>query len=419
MIWIARLRITDFTDCAIAGVVIESFRMETVIFVKGLDRAPDNRKLAGVQEAAARLGWRIQVSAPIATKEEIRDLERFWNPVGYIVASGISKGAMPAALFGRKPVVWFYRPDDRLYPASHCICEDHGALARLAAKELLSLGLVRYGYVCDAGHPVWSEPRRGAFAQALALHDARMDEFDPTAYDRSHATFAAALSSWLRSGPLPIGVFAVNDAMASRVAAACTAAGLRIPDDVAILGVSNDAAYCEGQIPTLSSVALNYTAGGRLAAEKLARLVAGKREMAPAVYPPLWVVRRASTTRLDRPDEAVSRALERIRREACGGLAARDVLKDFGCSRRSAEMRFRAAAGRSILEEIRRIRLEEAMRLLAEGRTAVEAVATRCGYASPAAFSTFFRAETGLSPTAWRNREPIPPARQVAPMMTL
>ena len=387
-------------------------RMETVIFIKGIDRHPDNRKLAGVLEAATRLGWRVQVTAPISTVAEIAELEKFWNPVGYIVASGISKGAMPAALFGKKPVVWFYRPDDRLYPAAHCVCEDHDALARLAAKELLSLGLARYGYVCDAGRPAWSEPRREAFAKALALHGARMDLFDPTAPDRDNTRFASSLSSWLRSGPLPIGVFAVNDAMASRIASACTAAGLRIPDEVAILGVSNDPAFCEGQVPTLSSIAPNYAGGGRLAVEKLARLVAGKTETAPAVYPPLWVVRRASTTRLGRPDEAVARALERIRREACGGLAARDVLKDFGAPRRTAETRFRAAVGRSILEEIRRVRLEEAKRLLAEGRTAVGAIALRAGYASSAAFSTFFRAETGTTPSKWRASAPsASPAR--------
>ena len=139
-----------------------------------------------------------------------------------------------------------------------------------------------------------------------------------------------------------------------------------------------------------------------MAVEKLARLVAGKRETAPAVYPPLWVVRRASTTRLGRSDEAVARALERIRREACGGLAARDVLKDFGAPRRTAETRFRAAVGRSILGEIRRVRLEEAKRCLAEGKKSIDAISFLCGYASAAAFSTFFRAETGTTPTKWR-----------------
>lgn len=379
--------------------------METVIFIKALDRHPDNRKLAGASEAALRLGWRIQVSNPVSTKAEIQELEKFWNPVGYIVASGISKGAMPVSLFGEKPVVYFYKPDGRKYPASRCVCEDHSAVAQLAAKELLGLGLPRYGYVCDFGRPAWSEPRLEAFSAALALHGLKPDLLDPTVFAGDSAAFTAGVSSWLRSGPLPLGVFAVNDSIASMIAAACTAAGLRIPDDVAIIGASNDAAFCEGQVATLSSVALNYAGGGRLAVEKLARLVAGKREKGTSVYPPLWVVRRASTTRFAKPDEAVVQALERIRREACGGLTARDVLKDFGCSRRSAEMHFRAAAGRSILEEIRRVRLETAKELLEEGGTKIDDIAYRCGYASSAAFSIFFRAETGLTPSRWRNRQ--------------
>lgn len=377
--------------------------METVIFIKALDRHPDNRKLAGASEAAAQLGWRIQVSNPVSTKAEIQELEKFWNPVGYIVASGISKGAMPVSLFGKKPVVFFYMPDDG-HPASRCVCEDHGTVAQLAAKELLGLNLPRYGCVCDFGRPAWSEPRLEAFSAALALHGLKSDLLNPTVFAGDSAAFTAGVSSWLRSGPLPLGVFAVNDSIASMIAAACTAAGLRIPDDVAIIGVSNDAAFCEGQVATLSSVALNYAGGGRLAVEKLARLVAGKREKGLSVYPPLWVVRRASTTRFAKPDEAVAQALERIRHEACGGLTARDVLKDFGCSRRSAEMRFRAAAGRSILEEIRRVRLETAKELLEEGGMKIDDIAYRCGYASSAAFSIFFRAETGLPPSRWRGQ---------------
>lgn len=377
--------------------------VETVIFIKAIDRHPDRRKLDGVREAAGHLGWRVQVSAPVSSTAEVAELEKFWDPVGYIVASGISKGSMPVTLFGKKPVVYFNLPDEQLYPASRCVHDDADAVARLAAKELLSLGLPRYGYVCDPGRPAWSEPRREAFARALALHGRHAEIFDPTECGWDNAAFTTSFAAWLRSGPLPMGIFAVTDATASHVASACTAAGLRLPDDIALIGVSNEESLCEGQAVTLSSIAMNYAAGGRLAVEKLARLAAGCEDAGPAVYSPLWVVRRASTTRLGRTDEAVTRALERIRREACGGLAARDVLKGFECSRRSAETRFRAAVGRSILEEIRRVRLEASKRLLVEGHTTIDAIAFQCGYASSAAFSTFFRAETGTTPTKWRN----------------
>ena len=168
--------------------------METMIFVKGIDRHPDKRKLDGVLEAAARLGWRVQVSAPILSGKELAELEKFWHPVGYVVASGISKGAMTASLFGKKPAVWFYLPDGCNYPAAQCVHDDPDALARLAAKELLSLGLARYGYVSDAGRPAWSEPRRAAFARALALHGLRPDFFDPSARDLGKPAFTSALT---------------------------------------------------------------------------------------------------------------------------------------------------------------------------------------------------------------------------------
>ena len=70
-----------------------------------------------------------------------------------------------------------------------------------------------------------------------------------------------------------------------------------------------------------------------------------------------------------------------------------------------AEIRFRSILGRSILEEIRRIRLETAQILLMRTPTlGMDAIASRCGYGSLSAFSTFFRHETGLSPSVWRKK---------------
>ncbi|OQC23509.1 MAG: HTH-type transcriptional activator RhaR [Verrucomicrobia bacterium ADurb.Bin070] len=68
-----------------------------------------------------------------------------------------------------------------------------------------------------------------------------------------------------------------------------------------------------------------------------------------------------------------------------------------------AEIRFRAALGRSILSEIRNVRLETAKTLLANRTTQLGFIANRCGYRSLAAFSVFFRTETGVTPSGWRN----------------
>ena len=122
----------------------------------------------------------------------------------------------------------------------------------------------------------------------------------------------------------------------------------------------------------------------------------------PILYPPRGIVRRESTRRFPRHDKIVEAAVERIRCEACNGLSAKDVILSFPCSRRSAEMRFRTAVGHSILHEIRRVRLETAKSLLLSDLTDINAVAHRCGYRSLAAFSIFFRTETGTSPSEWR-----------------
>ena len=129
------------------------------------------------------------------------------------------------------------------------------------------------------------------------------------------------------------------------------------------------------------------------------------------MYPPLRLVRRESTRRFSRHDGDVARAVERIRKEACDGLTAGEVVKDFPCSRRMAELRFHSLIGRSILQEIRRVRLETARHLLINSSLGIDFIAGKCGYASLSAFSVFFRQETGASPSTWRMTQDKEPRR--------
>lgn len=180
-------------------------------------------------------------------------------------------------------------------------------------------------------------------------------------------------------------------------------AKLAIPDDVSIVGVDNDEELCEGLKPSLTSVLLDFFAAGQIAAQTLNSMMANRTVKNLDAYPPLCIIRRESTRRFTRPDKIAAMALERIRREACSGLAAIDVIKMFPCSRKTAELRFRAATGNSILHEIRTVRLETAKKLLRGERLRLDRVADLCGYKSLPSFSNFFRAETGQSPSAWRD----------------
>ena len=113
-------------------------------------------------------------------------------------------------------------------------------------------------------------------------------------------------------------------------------------------------------------------------------------------------MRRQSTRRLPRANAVVSKALELVRLRACSGLRPRDVFAELGCSRRTAELRFRELAGHSIQEEILLTRLARVKQLLSREDVPVETIARRCGWKSTAQLRVFFKAAEGVSMRQWR-----------------
>ena len=103
-----------------------------------------------------------------------------------------------------------------------------------------------------------------------------------------------------------------------------------------------------------------------------------------------------------RKDAWVASALERIWKPDGVRLSPKDVVADFPCSRRNAEIRFRRATGHSILEELTNARVDVARRLLSETSLPISSVAEQCGYISIAHFRDAFRNSTGANPLAWR-----------------
>lgn len=179
-------------------------------------------------------------------------------------------------------------------------------------------------------------------------------------------------------------MFAANDSVAAGVIAACDHRHLNIPEDVAVLGVDNDESVCEALRPTLSSIATDIMSMRNESLKLLEQIISGNPlENRRMTVKPLGVVRRASTLRIQKSDPAVLAACELIRQRACDGLKARDVAATFPCGRRMAEIRFRAAIGHSILDEIRSVRRTRAEMALSPFRTQLrDEVAALCGYAS-------------------------------------
>ena len=178
-----------------------------------------------------------------------------------------------------------------------------------------------------------------------------------------------------------------------------------MPGDIAVLGVDDDEQICENTMPTLSSISPDFAHGGYLAAEMLGRLIDGDGPRRAFLrYEPGTIVVRQSTRRFAFSRERIAEAVEMIRRRACEGISVEDVASYIGIPRRTAEMHFRAATGRSIHEEIDEVRFTKVLALLKNPRQALDAIPDLCGFSTCVALRKAFKLRTGLSMREWRVR---------------
>jgi len=124
----------------------------------------------------------------------------------------------------------------------------------------------------------------------------------------------------------------------------------------------------------------------------------------PILLQPEEVVTRRSTDLLAIRDEEVARALRYIRENACEGILARDVVRRANVCRASLMRRFREAVGRSILQEIIRVRLDRAGKLLRETNWTLDQIARRTGFKTASRLSRDFKKRLGLAPGAYRSQ---------------
>jgi LacI family transcriptional regulator len=214
---------------------------------------------------------------------------------------------------------------------------------------------------------------------------------------------ATRLRKWLLELPKPCGVMAADDEIAATAVSICRLSGIDIPNDIAVIGVDDNESLCENTVPTLSSVRPDFQQGGRFAARLLARMMRGGRSAhRETVFGVSGIVKRGSTRIFKRKDAEVSAALERIWASDGVTLSPKDVLAGFSCSRRNAEIRFRQATGKSVLEEIVAARMSRAKTLLEGTTLSIPEIAAQCGYRYSTNFRDAFRAATGLNPLAWR-----------------
>jgi LacI family transcriptional regulator len=214
---------------------------------------------------------------------------------------------------------------------------------------------------------------------------------------------AGIMTGLLRSLPKPVGVLTLETESAPFILTWCRKLGLRVPQDVQIIGVGeeDECLACE---PHLTSLELPSNRIGKTAMTAMLQHL--RHEPPPPLIrvPGGTVVVRGSTGRVETGRLSVSAVLDRMPSYAAEGLSAGCVASQSGMCRAAFYKEFTAATGDTPARHLRRLRLEESCRLLREDSANVTSIAAACGFKDLVSFSNFFRREMGETPSAYRKR---------------
>lgn len=283
---------------------------------------------------------------------------------------------------------------------------DSAAIGRMAFDHLAGLGFKHLACI-DIQATVLMHEEFEAFVAAAdeAGIDCRTRVLD--AEFRYQDTNLIALTGqweqWVRDLPRPIGIYSPRLEIARTIAFACHRQGVLVPEEVAILGGAGDDLASGLSIPPISSVDRNLQASGYEGARLLDLLLRGKPlPDPPTLIKPLGIIQRQSTDILAIDHPAVAQAMRVIRDQACEPLTVGKLLRQVPLGRRALEQAFKRIVGRTLTEEITRVRMQRARLLLTETDLSITEIADRCGYDHASRFSHAFKRHHDLPPLRYR-----------------
>lgn len=249
---------------------------------------------------------------------------------------------------------------------------------------------------------IWSEERCSGFRDEVTAAGGRFWSYkvEPTgSYSRED------LTSWLQAVPKPVAMFCCDDAHALVITETCKLAGIRIPEEVSLLGVDNDDLLCGISDPPISSIDLDVENGGYMACKLLHEMLQGRRrEPFNVVINPVGVVQRESTSLYNISDPYVEDIVRHIDDFYSTDLQLEQLFSSVPLSRRSIEMRFKNVMGTTVYQYIISTRVEHFAYLLATTDRSVFDIAYEVGFKDSSNISRIFKKFKGCSPLEYRRK---------------
>ena len=349
-------------------------------------------KLAGwhlstrsMMEAADPTGW--QGDGMLVNDTEVPRLARF-------IQAQVLK--QPTVLFG----------------ANHsgidgpCVEEDNVECGRLAAEHFLNRGYRNFAWISISRGKV-ERDRRGGFIETLAAAGQQCTELKRDVARGAEVDTWDNRRQWLKSGlrglPKPLAAFALDDLLAVDVVEVCLDNGIRVPEDVAVMGAGNIEIACDCSPVSISSIDLNFGEVAYRAAELLDGLMAGRSlPHQPIIVPIGGVILRSSTDTIAVTHEGLVNAIEMIAKNFRHNIGVAEIAQAAGISRRALHYLFMKELRRSPARHLLQVRLDHARRMLRETDEKIGTIALDCGFTTNRNLHRCLVRETGMAPQQWR-----------------
>lgn len=254
---------------------------------------------------------------------------------------------------------------------------------------------------------VWSRERAEGFEAAIKKAGYEVNYFE---HKKSRSTDiwyykSKSLSKWLRNLPKPVALMACDDNQGVHIVEACIHNKIRVPQDVAVLGVDNDVTLCELSDPRLSSIDLDIERAGFESAQVLDEMIrTGKKDSRDIVVPPVKVITRSSTDMFASSDAYVAEALTYIHKNIDRNLVVDQVVKEVPLSRRALEKRFLQITGQPVYKYITKVRMEKLAQKLLDSDQSVFEIAVDLGFQDSKNLARQFKQMTGYAPGEYRKK---------------
>ena len=284
---------------------------------------------------------------------------------------------------------------------------DDLAIGREAALALSHVGMRTFG--CLGNSTPYSDLRIEGFKSQASDRGTPFSVycesgFEELRYSESIHKPSKEMNDWLLGLDKPCGIFATHDPLGRFLCSACSRLGIKVPDEVVVVGSNNDPLVCDLSYPNLSSVSIPWQKYGQFVGQSMSDMLFSKLKLGNRCHliPPSGVELRHSANHLAVKDRMLRRAMAFLTERLREPISIGKLCDELKIPRRVLERKFTKIYECTPWEMLCQLRVNLAKKMLIDSGYSVGEISELCGFNDPERMAVVFKRLTGKPPSSFR-----------------